>query len=143
MTERPDPMRIVADVDVLAADLLVDGTAREAMSMIRESATLSAVCSEELLSESREIIATLGDPTLAAAWERRARADFDIVEMRGDGHGALLTAAAGRAGTVLSHDEALQSVAAGVAIREHIETSVKSPDAFVSLVDPSRFESPT
>lgn len=140
MTDSPDPTRVVADADVLAADLLVDGDARVALNRIRDSETLTLVVTEGLLSDARGIVADLGDPSLATDWERRARADFSLVEPTLSGHPALVAAEAGNAATLLSHDERLQGAAAGVAIRQHVDTSVKSPGAFVSLLERTGFD---
>lgn len=140
MTDRPDPMRVVADVDVLAADVFLDGSARAAVSLIRESPDLTLVVTDDLLTEARDLIADFTDDSVAAAWERCARTDFHVVDPSSSGHPALVAAEAGDAATVLTHDEQFQTASAGVAIRTYVETSVKSPEAFVALVERSSFE---
>ncbi len=140
MTEPPDPTCIVADVDVLAADLFIDGFAREALSMIRETPALSLVLTDTLIDQTVAVIEHFGDTELADTWEHRVRTDFETVEPVLAGHPGLVAAAAASAGTLLSHDERLQRARAGVAIRARVATSVKSPRAFVSIVDPSTLD---
>lgn len=66
--DEPDPARIVADADVLAADLLRDGDARDALDVVRAHSWLSLVASDPLLADARAIIAQLADPSLADDW---------------------------------------------------------------------------
>ena len=131
--------RVVADADVLAADLLVGGPSREAIDVLARHDWLQLIASEPLLSDAEAVIAERADPDLAAAW--RARID-DLVALvdhpEGD-HPALASALSGDARHVLSLDEKLQSptVAAAVRREANVETSVRSPDAFVRLFDPA------
>lgn len=141
MTDHPDPTRVAADVDVLAADLLVGGKARESLDLLRDHEWLTLITTDEILTETTAVIATLADDSLATDWERRARADFVLVEPTANGHPALVAAASGNAATVLTFDERLQSPKAGASIRSRVATSVKSPKAFVSLVDPDTLAS--
>lgn len=128
---------MVADADVLAADLLVGDPARAALDVIRAHSWLDLIASDRLLADGRAVIETLADPSLAAAWQRRIEREATLVEPTLAGHPALTAAAAGEAATVLSFDETLRSAQAGAAIRPRVATSVKSPDAFRRLVDPS------
>lgn len=132
----PDPTRIVADVDVLAVDLLVGGDAREALDLIRAHSWLSLLLSEALLDEAVAIIGDVAGTDLARQWRERVTAEAEMIEEVGNGHPALELADAGEAATVLSLNPRLQSAAAGAAIRPQVATSVKSPDAFVRLLDP-------
>lgn len=136
MSEHPDPTRIVADSDVLAADLLVGGSARKALDMIRTHEFLSLITTDTILLETQRIIEALADADLAEDWGSRARVEFTVIKPSGGGHPAFEAAATSNAATVLSLDERLQSMRAGVAIRDHVATSVKSPQAFVAMVDP-------
>lgn len=140
MTDHPDPTRVVADADVLAADLLVGGGARAALDLLRASGPLTIVLTERLLADAHAVIATLAEPELADDWEARIRRDANVVSPTVAGHPALAAAATAGAASVLSLDDELRSPAAGVALRSRVATSVKSPDAFVSLVERSGFE---
>lgn len=135
-----DPMaRIVVDADVLAADLLVGGSSREAMDLVRAHDWLSMLANEPLLADAAAVIADRADDGLAVAWcERIAHFAIPVEHPEGD-HPALATAMRGDARHVLSLDPDLASVGAGVAIRRkaNVETSVRPPDAFVRLFDPA------
>lgn len=135
MTE-PDPTRVVADADVLAADLLVGGAARDALDIVRSHSWLEVVATPDLLAETETLIASLADEELSRAWRQRAEQLATTLDPDASGHPALVAAAAGKAATVLSFDQRLQSAAAGAAIRSRVATSVKSPDAFVRMTDP-------
>lgn len=141
MTDAPDPTHVVPDVDVLAADLLVGGPSREAMELLRSHDVLTLVTSDALATATRRLIATLTDESLATDWERRFLSDATVVTPTIDGHPALAAAKAGNAATVLSLDATLQSAAAGVAIRPHVDTSVKAPAAFCRLLDAETLDS--
>lgn len=138
MTDRPDPARLVADADVLAADLLVGGEAREAMDAVRSHSWLELVASDPLLADAAAVVAELADEDLAADWrERVAELRVPVEHPPGD-HPALASAYHGGAAHLLSFDERLRSAGAGVALRERVDTSVKAPAAFVRLFDPER-----
>lgn len=135
MPERPDPARVVADADVLAADVLVGGHARAAMDLVRSHSWLTPIASDALVADARAVIAACTDDDLAEEWT----ALFEplraaVTHPRGD-HPALASALHGRAAHVLSFDEGLRSAATGVALRPAVATSVKHPRAFVSTFD--------
>jgi predicted nucleic acid-binding protein len=130
------PMRIVADADVLAADLLVGGAAREALDHVRSHSWLTLVASEQLLADAEAVVADLADPGLASAHrERLADATERVDHPEGD-HPALASAYRGGAAHLLSYDEALRSAKAGLSIQPHAKLSVRPPDAFARLFDP-------
>lgn len=133
----PNPARIVADADVLAADLLVGGTAREALDVVRGHSWIDLVASEPLLSEAETLIARLSDPELATDWRELIGPLATIVDHPEEDHPALAAALHGDARHVLSYEQELLTAAAGRAIRNRVETSVKTPDAFVDLFDPA------
>ncbi|WP_459194599.1 DUF7384 family protein [Halosimplex sp. J119] len=135
MTE-PSPARVVADADVLAADLLVGGDAREALDRLRSHSWTALVASDPLLDDAEAVIAGLADPDLAADWRDRIEALREPVEHPAGDHPALASALHGGAMHVLTFDEDLQSAAAGAAVRGRVETSVKHPKAFATLFDP-------
>lgn len=134
--ERPDPTRIVVDADVLAADLLAGGSAREAMDRLREHSWLELLVTDELLDDAEAIVRELGDDGLAADWRPKIERLATVVEQRPGDHPALAAAYHGDAAHVLTFDESLRSARKGVEIRARVETSVKSPDGFLALFDP-------
>lgn len=131
-----NPARIVADADVLAADLLVGGAARAALDEIRRHDWLTLVVSDELLAETRDIVAELADEGLAAAWHRKITAETHAVTHPPEDHPALAAAYRGDAAQLLSFDEQLTSAAANRSIQPHLALSVRTPDAFTTVFDP-------
>jgi len=129
------PARVVADADVLAADLLVGGDAREALDLVRAHSWVTLVASDALLDDAEAVIADLADPEIAADWRERAESIRESVDHPAGDHPALASALHGGAMQVLSFDESLQSAAANAAIRGRVETSVRSPRAFATLFD--------
>lgn len=127
--------RVVADADVLAADLLCGGAAREALDIVRAHDWVTLVASESLLDDATAVIADLADDTLAADWRQAATALAELVEHPTDDHPALASAYRGDARHVLSFDETLRTARVAVAVRARVETSVKDPEAFVRLFD--------
>ncbi|MFC4249278.1 hypothetical protein ACFOZ7_20490 [Natribaculum luteum] len=135
MPERPNPARVVADADVLAADLLVGGDAREALDHVRRHSWAELVASDPLLAETEALVADLADPDLAA--DHRARLEDERVRVEhpeGD-HPALASAYRGTAAHLLSYDEGLRSAKAGLTLQPRISVSVRPPDAFARLFD--------
>lgn len=132
----PNPARVVADADVLAADLLVEGPAREALDHVRRHDWVTLVASEQLLDEAQAIVAGLADGGLAMDWRERACADADRVEHPPGDHPALASAYRGDAAHVLSLDPVMTSARAGAALKR-AGVSVKRPDAFARLFDPA------
>lgn len=136
-----DPMvRIVADADVLVADLLVGGSSREALDLARSHGWVAFLASEPLLADAAAVIADLAADSLATEWREGVADLVTLVEHPAGDHPALATAMRGEARHVLSLDPDLGSVGAGVAIRReaNVETSVRSPEAFARLFDPER-----
>ena len=129
--------RVVADADVLAADLLCGGSAREALDLVRAHDWVTLVASEPLLGDAAAVVAALADDGLADDWRAAARGLAEVVEHPAGDQPALACAYRGGAVHVLSLDEALRSARAGAAIRARVETSVKHPDAFARLFDPA------
>lgn len=135
-----DPMaRVVADADVLAADLLVGGSSREALDLAYAHDWITLLANDPLLNDAEAVIADLAGADLAAAWRARIADFVTLVDHPEGDHPALATALHGDARHVLSLDRRLQSAGAGTAIRREagVETSVRAPDAFVRLFDPA------
>jgi len=131
----PNPARVVADADVLAADLLVGGDAREVMDVVREHSWVELVASDALLDDAEHVVADLADDDLATAWRERIANLCVRVEHDPGDQPALASAYAGGAAHVLSYDDALRSAETGAALQGRIDVSVKRPDGFVSLFD--------
>lgn len=134
----PDPTRVVADADVLAADLLSGGTAREALDVIRSHSWLTLVCTPRLLDEAETLIAGFADEDVALAWRAKIEELATLVEQSPGDHPALAAAYHGNAAQILTFDDDLLSADAGAKLRPHVATSVRSPDAFRAVLDPER-----
>ncbi|AXR77068.1 DUF7384 family protein [Natrarchaeobaculum sulfurireducens] len=136
MANRPNPARVVADVDVLAADLLVGGDAREALDHVRSHSWIDLVASDRLLEETERVVATLADADLAAVHRERLEAERVSVDHPEEDHPALASAYRGGAAHLLSYDDALGSARAGLSLQPRVSVSIRSPDAFATLFDP-------
>lgn len=128
--------RIVADADVLVADLLVGGPAREALDLVRSHSWLTLYGSEPMVEDAETIIRRLTTSRLATDWREAIEMLIEWVEHPPGDHPGIATAYRADAGHILSFDEGLRSAAAGVAIRQQTPTSVKTPAGFVRLFDP-------
>ncbi|ODR82970.1 hypothetical protein BG842_15905 [Haladaptatus sp. W1] len=132
----PHPARLAVDADVLAADVLVGGDARDAMDIVRGHSWVELVASDDLLSDAEAVIRELADDDLASDWRERIE-DLRIrVEQTPGDHPALASAHAGNAAHILSYDDSLRSAKTGSALQGRIPVSVKRPDGFVTLFDP-------
>lgn len=152
MSARPSPASVVADADVLAADLLCGGpadadlgsgddrlddaaAARTALDALRAHSWTTLVATEPLLNDAAAVVADLADPDLAADWRERVARWATVVEGTADGHPALVAAHAGPAAHVLTLDPSLTSAGAGASLRDHLDASVRHPRAFVQVFD--------
>lgn len=129
--------RVVADADVLAADLLCGGVAREALDLIRAHEWVILVASDPLLNDAEAVVATLTDGDLAADWREAVNDLAELVSHPAGDHPALACAYRGDARHILAFDEHLRGARTGATIRGRVETSVKHPRAFVRLFDPA------
>ncbi|WP_435074399.1 DUF7384 family protein [Halorubrum sp. HHNYT27] len=133
-TERdPSPARVVADADVLAADLLVGGAAREALDVLRAHSWTTLVASDALLDDAEAVIAALSDPDLAADWREAVEAWREPVTHPAGDHPALASAYHGAAMQVVSLDPALTGARAAAGLRDRLPVSVREPRAFASV----------
>lgn len=130
-----DPTRLVADADVLAADLLVGGDARAALDEVRRHDWITLVASDQLLDDAQAVIASLADEDLAAAWRQRVESERERVDHPDGDHPGLASAYRGEAAHLLSFDEELRSAKTGLSIQPHANLSVRPPDAFTTLFD--------
>jgi predicted nucleic acid-binding protein len=129
------PTRIVADADVLAADVLVGGASRDALDHVRSHSWLTLVASAELLDDAHAVIAALANDDLADAWRERAAAATERVDQDPGDTPALASAVHGGAAHLLSFDDTLGSIQTGMSVQPHAKLSVRPPDAFARLFD--------
>jgi predicted nucleic acid-binding protein len=137
MPDEPSPARVVADTDVLAADLLVGGEAREALDHVRRHSWVDLVASDPLLEETERLVARLVDAELAADHRERLEAERVAVDQPEGDHPALASAYQGEAAHLLSYDERLRSSKAGLTLQPRVSVSIRPPDAFARLFDPA------
>lgn len=135
MSGGPDPAAVVADADVLAADLLVGGAARTALDHLRAHSWTTLHAGEPLLADAEALIAELADPALAADWRRRVAEWATVVEHPAGDHPALGPARAGGAAHVLTLDAELAGAATNAALKRWVDVSVRTPTAFARLFD--------
>jgi hypothetical protein len=135
--DRPDPARVVAGADVLAADLLVGGAARDALDHVRRHDWVDLVASDVLLADAEAVIADFAGADLAAAWRDRVASErVAVAQPQGD-HPGLASAAAGGAAHLLTFDDGLSTARANLSLQPHVRVSVRQPDAFARLFDPA------
>ncbi len=131
----PSPARVVADADVLAADLLVGGDSRAALDHVRRHSWVTLVASDALLDDATAVVARLADETLAADWRERCAAWHEPADHPAADHPGLASAYRGGAMHLLSFDERLGSARAGASLQERVPLSVRPPRAFATLFD--------
>lgn len=131
-----DPTSIVADADVLGADLLVGGPAREALDHVREHSWMTLLASDQLLADAEAVVADLGGETLASDWRERVEREREPVDHPSGDHPALASAYRGGAAHLLTFDEGLSSTSANLSIQPYMQLSIRPPDAFARLFDP-------
>jgi len=132
----PSPTRIVADADVLAADVCLDGEARAALDLLRQHSWTTLVASGQLLDDAEAVIESVGGESLAADWRERIEAWREPVDQPPGDHPAVASAYRGGAMHLLAFDAELTGSAAGAALHNRFPVSVRQPDAFTLLFDP-------
>ncbi len=137
----PSPARVVADADVLAADLLVGGAAREALDDLWRHTWTTLVASQPLLEDTTAVIATLANDDLAADWASEITEWTESVTHPSGDHPALGSAYRGGAMHVLSFDTDLTAPRTGAALNARFSISVREPAAFTTLFDPANLYS--
>ena len=131
------PARVVADADVLAADLLCGaGPARKALDHVRRHSWVRLIASDALLADAEAVIRELSGEELAVDWRERIERERVPVDHPAGDHPALASAYRGEAAHLLSYDEKLGSAATGVALNSHMQLSIRTPAAFANLFDP-------
>lgn len=136
MTKRADPRRIVVGADVLAADVFIDGKARAVMDILRAHDWIEVAASDHLLSHAEATINRLGERSLATAWRDRIERLVVPTEHPPEDHPGLASAYAAGAAHLLSYDDRLTSVDAGLAMRRAMPISIRTPPAFLAVFDP-------
>jgi hypothetical protein len=129
----PSPARVVADADVLAADLLVGGAVREALDPLRAHSWTTLVASDALLDDAEAVIAALADADLAADWRDAVEAWREPVAHPAGDHPALASAYRGAAMQVVSLDPSLTGAGAAAGLRDRLPVSVREPRAFATV----------
>jgi hypothetical protein len=129
------PARVVADADVLAADLLIDGAAREALDALRRHRWTTVLASDPLVDGAETVIADLADSALAAAWRERVTAWREPVSHPAGDNPALGSAYRGGAMHILTFDDRLRSAKAGATLGTDLTVSARHPEAFAALFD--------
>lgn len=138
MSERTaNPARVVADADVLAADLLVGGPARAALDHVRAHSWVDLVASDPLLAEARTVIGQVAEDSLAERWRDRVGRLRIPVDHPPEDHPALASAYQGNAAHLLSLDDRLTSARGNQSVGSRMAVSVRTPTAFDRLFDPA------
>ncbi len=132
------PARVVADADVLAAALLVGGTPRDALDMLRAHSWTTLVVSNPLLDDVEAIVASLATSKLASDWRAKLAEWADIVDHPDADHPALASAYHGGAMQLLSLDPSLTGVQTGVGLQDRLPVSIREPAAFCAVFSPER-----
>jgi predicted nucleic acid-binding protein len=132
-----ETVRVVADADVLVDDLLVGGSARDALDHVRKHDWVELVASDALLDLARATIADLTNADLAADWREHIEQERVAVDHPPGDHPALASAYRGNARHLLTGNENLTGADANLSLQSHMEISIRPPDAFASLFDPA------
>lgn len=140
--ETANPARIVAGADVLAADLLVGGAAREALDHVRRHSWVDLLASDQILDDAAGVVQTLADEQLAADWRALAARERVSVSHPDGDHPGLATAYRGEAAHLLTFDPDLASASTNLSVQPYAALSIRPPGAFARLFDPeSLYES--
>jgi hypothetical protein len=132
----PSPARVVADADVLAADICVGGDARGALEPLYRHSWTTLVASDPLVDDAAAVIQSVADRSLAADWRELIDGWREPVDQPAGDHPALASAYRGGAMHILSFDGGLTASGTGLALHERFPVSVRQPDAFALLFDP-------
>ena len=138
LDREPTPARVVADADVLAADLLVGGAARDALDLLRSHSWTTLVASDPLLDDAEAVVAELAAPELAADWRAAVEEWREPITHPPDDHPALASAYRGAAMQAVTLDASLTGPQAAAGLRDRMPVSVREPLAFATVFDPER-----
>lgn len=132
-----EAVRVVADADVLVADLLVGGHSRAALDHVRRHSWIELVATEQLLDDAAAGIAALATQQLATDWRDRTGQACRLVDQPADDHPGLAAAYQSEAEHLLTFDDRLASARTNQALKPHAALSVRPPDSFARLFDPA------
>ena len=132
----PRPTRVVADADVLAADVCLDGDARRALGALYQHSWTTLVASDRLVADAEAVIESVADESLASDWRDCIDTWREPVDQPAGDHPAVASAYRGGAMHVLSVTESLTASGTGVALQERFPVSIRQPAAFALLFDP-------
>jgi len=132
----PSPARVVADADVLAADVCVGGDARGALEPLYRHSWTTLVASDPLVDDAAAVIESVADRSLAVDWRELIDDWREPVDQPAGDHPAVASAYRGGAMHLLSFDEGLTASTTGLALHERFPVSVRQPNAFALLFDP-------
>jgi hypothetical protein len=130
------PEAVVADTDVLVADLFLNGHSRTALDHVRGHSWVDLVASEPLLATARAVVADLGTADLADDWYERAWRMCHIVEHPAEDTPALASAYRSGAHHLLTVDGTMAATETNLGVQPHMDLSIRPPDAFARLFDP-------
>ncbi|WP_049982999.1 hypothetical protein [Halorubrum sp. BV1] len=134
----PSPARVVADADVLAADLLAGGDSRESLDGLRAHSWTTLVASDPLLDDATAAIGDCANADLASDWRNAIESWREPVAHPAGDHPALASAYRGGAMHVVSLDPSLTGPRAAASLRDRIPVSVREPRAFATVFSPGR-----
>jgi len=134
----PSPARVVADADVLTADLLAGGDSRESLDRLRAHSWTTLVASDPLLDDAAAAIGDLADAGLASDWRNAVESWREPVAHPAGDHPALASAYRGGAMHILSLDPSLTGPQAAAGLRDRMPVSVREPRAFATVFSPDR-----
>ena len=140
--ERVNPARVVADADVLAADLLVGGPARQALEQVYRHDWVELLASDHLLDDAAAVVERLAGEHLATDWRTLAERERVAVSHPAGDHPGLASAYRGEAAHLLTFDPDLASATTNLSVQPYAALSIRAPDGFARLFDPeSLYES--
>ena len=131
----PSPTRVVADADVLAADLLVGGDARRALEAVWQHPWMTLVASDPLLATATRVVESL-TTDVAADWEALLSAWREPVSHPPGDHPALGSAYRGGAMQLLAFEGTLTTPKTAATLSQRFPVSIREPAAFCQLFDP-------
>jgi predicted nucleic acid-binding protein len=132
-----NPARVVAGADVLAADLLVGGAAREALDPVRRHSWVELLASDQLLEDTAAVVRTLATEQLAEDWRALVTRERVPVSHPDGDHPGLATAYRGDAAHLLTFDPDLASARTNLSVQPYAALSIRPPAAFARLFDPA------
>jgi len=132
------PVCVVADADVLVADLCGDSDTRAALEPLWQHDWTTLVASNDLLTDAEAVIEAVANSDLSSDWRAAVGSWREPVVHPPDDHPALASAYRGGAMHLLSFDENLTGAQTGATLSGRFPVSVRSPAAFAQLFAPDK-----